>query len=221
MKNSQSKIVVQIGLDTRAELTYLTTKPEKRRSKNEQLIDQGLGVPSNLLKYDYRFFGVDISTGSIDFCARRYWENPDHTFICAAIVPDEQARLIRHSNFQGQDAYMYWGYSHWTAGITLNELFRSIGGVDVLFMDIEGCEYEIFAKYDWEYKPDAIILETHAFVQKDTGIDRNTQYLNHLELEQSILDQGYEIFMRNKKPKTRPLTDSDNVKHCNVIYQRI
>ena len=78
-----------------------------------------------------------------------------------------------------------YGHEIFVPKIQLNTLFEHFGleSVDILMMDIEGTEFEVFEKYDWKIKPRQIYIEAH---ELHDGDDKN-------ELFSIILNQGYTL----------------------------
>ena len=183
MRETMHKKVVQIGLDHKAELACLVFKEKEVREKWTRQIFRSLHIPDDMgCEFDY--YGIDCNAGSIDFCARRYWDVEKATWICASIVADSSCRMFIDNRIPQQPSFMYWGYKNAVATLTLNELFTATGGVDLLVMDIEGHEHEIFRNYDFEFKPKYVYLSQH----------RHTEIA---ETNQTIIQAGYAIIHKS------------------------
>ena len=177
---------VQIGIDQHAELQYLV-EPEWR-SRNPR--GKFFGMPSELESiHTWKLYAVDCLASSIDNTQRRN-NLKGIEWICASIG-SEKNRIMRPPQYN-IDSPMFWSQKPASsAQITLSELFEGLGlkKVDVLMLDIEGYEFEVFKEYDWRIKPKYIILEIHT--SHDLQI-RSSGILPS-DLIGLIVDQGYEL----------------------------
>ena len=150
---------VQIGIDKTAEYIFLTESDWKLKLHNaddEWQLDPN--IFSDISRWNYH--GVDANPHSIACAAvqYRYLERLDLNnvkWICTSIGSMESMYSVGEYGFN-QPIY--------TPSITLSRLFALLGldyNFELLALDIEGMEYEIFKDYDWKIKPKVIKVEMH------------------------------------------------------------
>lgn len=162
MVKTPSKTLVQLGLDQVCEYIYVT-KPNWTELSDVLGGNEGYPfIPQEI--WDgcvWNYYGVDMREWSIQTVSH-FYRNCDYAhFIQAAIVGESGAEVDRDDFRVGR--YKLDDAQESFKGVTLNELFFKTGLPDVLVMDIEGCELEVFLSYDWFHKPEFIVVETHTF----------------------------------------------------------
>lgn len=170
------KTCVQIGLNKTAECLYLANKDVPKDACGAP---GDLNLPEELEQYEWRFFGVDSDVNSISMLANRFPIHPYCHWINARIIP---------RGVQIVDDTMNWCdyYKNQTVtvlGTDLSHLFKhlNLDTIDLLVMDIEGAEWDIWEAYDWLIKPDILLIELHKLNENYT-----LEKMNNL-----ILSQGY------------------------------
>ena len=146
---------IQIGIDQSAEYTYLVGCPDS----NDSLIWKPPDYNSSP-QWDY--YGVDANPLCIlDWNKKQIpqtkWIN---VFLAkeAGIAETFEIGNIRSEHVSELGNNLYIGK------ITLSQLIRNLGlnNIEILVMDIEGYELEVFYEYDWQIKPRYLIVETHS-----------------------------------------------------------
>lgn len=137
MENKNIGVCIQIGLDFTAEMVYLTDNNWRKQMKKQVVVDR---IPKIVYSgiQEWRFIGVDNNQESVDKLQEQY---PDQEFICMDIKN----------------------------GTDLQRLFKRMGvsKVDVLRMDIEGDEYNVFNSYSGDIFPKFISVECHRWYHHD------------------------------------------------------
>ena len=150
------KTLVQIGLNQTCEYIYVA---EPNWPSLKDLIDdrEFPFIPEELWEDGeaWNYYGVDMSDHSINVVSAKYGDLPNVHFIKALIYGSDTEEVKNNA---------------WTVGrggiiqktMSLATLFRTTGYPNVLIMDVEDSEYVIFNGYDFQHKPEIIMLETHS-----------------------------------------------------------
>ena len=161
---------LQIGLQRTAEYAYLA---------DEGWVDACVSDPLKTLpdffKTDptpFRYFGVDRDFYSLQQLSKEYpevrYDNIVTRTWCHAYLSGDKTpstRVHYSSLYQTEPSWICVPtitFSHLLASLRLNR-------IDVLAMDIEGFEYEIFRDYDWQLKPRFIAVEAHCVTFESDG----------------------------------------------------
>ena len=171
-------ICVQIGLQHNAEYLYLTRDDWRELncdSRIPDLIAGGVGL--------WKYYGIDCNPHSIQYVTKTH-----HTgnWLTARIVPNPDYSF-REAPILGFGVGKGWHRGVFSSCVTLSELFRGfhLCSVDVLAMDIEGSERDIFKHYDWTIRPCYMTIEIHSF-------NRNPKVFKD-ETVNAIIKGGYEL----------------------------
>ena len=171
-------ICVQIGLQHTAEYFYLTCDDWRELNCDDRIPDLIVsGVAS------WKYYGVDCNPYSIQHVTKIYNTG---SWLTARIVPNpdysfREVPLLGFADGKG------WHRGVFSPCVTLSELFRGfhLCSVDVLAIDIEGSEKDVFKHYDWSICPRYMTIEVHSF-------DRNPQVFKN-ETVNAIIKGGYEL----------------------------
>ena len=196
---------VQIGLGKSAEYYYLTADNWRETMKDpslypgfnwEQIMETSdpnwrgcislKHLPQEMCNLEdsrsWTYFGVDCIPEFVEWFRDSYPSNSNTKWLCSQV--SSKFPVLKNRN-----------------SITLKQLFRKchIDNIDVLAVDIERHEYDIFYEYDWNIKPKYITIEAHDAIFWNLGstkkdIDLNKAYPHVKKLIQIILTQGYELF---------------------------
>ena len=183
---------LQIGLDGIAEYIYLTHPNWKDHMHAH--IEPLKHVPKALDYKEWQYFGVDVNPTSIDFMAYRY-RLKNAKFIIACVKGDNKVGFVNYviSRIAGDIYKKNVTYelnndlvqTCYVVKMSLSTLINLLGlqTLDVLAVDIEGTEQEIFENYDWKIKPRYISVEMHHLFPNFT--------MNQQEFEAIFTRQGY------------------------------
>ena len=186
--------VVQIGLETSTEFFWLrhhgfnwfdvSCDPNKR-----------WGPPIPAEKFEdvdsWNYVGVDEDINSILLHSGRY--ETAGTWVVARMgsgvpVLNGVTSFHWHKNkFKGC----------YVPCITLSQLFEGLGcsTVEILAVDIEGSEFELFENYDWSLFPRLIHVELHAF---EVELWESSEMVDALEVKKELMAKmlpDYELFL--------------------------
>ena len=177
-------VCVQLGLHNTAEFYLLT---------NYNWIDK---IDPNdfelklIPKYfpdviSWSYYGVDYNPCSIARMIQKYPERPKAHWICAAVL-----------SYRKKLASVAWDWDNnknvWASAITLKEILIFAGGsIDILKMDIEGAEIEIFQTYDFQIKPKYLSISLHPAENKKERAH------NGVHLSSILEENGYKVFCRS------------------------
>ena len=169
------KTCIQIGLWQTAECLYLANKDVPSEACGAP---GDLSIPEEFEEFDWQYFGIDGDPNSIATLANRFPIHPYVNWINAHIVPNGVQLIDTYLNWC--DLYKQQIVS--VLGTDLTHLFHhlNITSIDLLVMDIEGAEWNIFKSYDWVIKPKFMIIEFH----KVEGHDKNA-------IDVILQEQGY------------------------------
>ena len=140
-------ICMQIGLHATAEMVYLTESDWRAQIAEQPLVNQ---VPDIFDYPKWIYFGIDCDPGSVILQEAKY-RYEDAYWMCAKIAPESN---FTHSFVRNHLLVPSLSFS---SLLKLLDLDR----IDVLKMDIEGCELEIFESYDFKIRPRFLSIETH------------------------------------------------------------
>ena len=154
-------LCVQIGLDFTAEMAYLTRDDWRKQTRKTIVPDR---IPKSVAKdFDsWEYIGIDSNQESVDKLQEQF---PNQTFVCAEIK-------------DGKD---------------LDNLYKEIGisKVDVLKVDIEGDEYNLFNSYCSDIVPTFVSVECHRWYHHEHEM-LNMHARNNMQgFERG---NGYELF---------------------------
>ena len=174
----KTNIFIQIGLCTELEYHYLAL-PYPENIKKALMFSEAENrvefvVPFrvwNRCGFDpMHVVGVDMNPESIKFVEGEYLDNPNITLLNTAIWNKEGQ--MKHNSWDIRGIYKrevnpeFWKEAI-TPCITLKTLFEDVlksvpdGQIWGLAIDVEGAEYDILSAYDWEIKPNYIVVEHH------------------------------------------------------------
>ena len=158
MVEKREGIAIQAGLDKSIELMFLAHENWKEL-KNAAWMHPVVKASFTDRLFDdidaWTLYGIDINPTSIEILYRLYSDRRIN-WIVGGLSASEN-RLI-YSNFGD------FGVSPcWAVKMTLDELFDglAINHCDVLMLDIEKSEYELFENYTWRVKPELMLVEIH------------------------------------------------------------
>ena len=149
------RTILQIGLYETAEGLYLAHPNKELKEENPR---ESIYVPEGWESDEWRYIGVDASSDSIEFVKQKYGEGKDWEWVLAGV---------------GDEVY--------SDGFTcsLKDLLSRLGitGLDILAMDVEGHEFDIFRTYDFSIRPKCVFVEYH-----DTDILYDERFGNDLSV---------------------------------------
>ena len=161
---------LQIGLQRTAEYAYLAEEGWLGAD-----VEDDLKTLPDFLKADpspFRYIGVDRDFYSLQQLSKEYPEVRYNDIVartwCHAYIRGDKTpstRVHYSSLYQTEPSWICVPtitFSHLLASLRLKE-------IDVLAMDIEGFEYEIFRDYDWQLKPKFIAVEAHCVIFESDG----------------------------------------------------
>ena len=154
-------VCVQIGLHKTTEYLYLVN-PIFQESK------QPPAVPEPLKKFDkWIYYGIDVDPCSICEMLNRYPKHPDIHWIAAGI--SASTKVLKYNSWYIGESRNHPPFH--AAALTFDSLIDGLQlqKIDVLAIDIEGTELELFENYSWRIKPQFIAVESHK-EQHDTLI---------------------------------------------------
>ena len=203
----KENIAVQIGIDTHAELYFLTTEKSLLHPDNSE--DKHYYIPPEFEDGNrWRLYAVDFCPHSIATCSQRsYVEDTGDriSYVCASIdsISNDKSRTTHSPKTKDKAGMLYELNDFHVGSITLLELFKGLE-IDeehfyVLMIDIDADEHNVLINYDWTIKPKLLIVEIHI----SAGTDFET-LINH------IVNQGYSIdsVLSNQHPY---IVDPDNI----------
>lgn len=205
------KLFVQIGLLESFEMAYLAaaSKSEFHQHYLAQM-DNPLGVPNEFtlprrimdyLGYEpLHVVGVDMNPRSIEMQRALFDENPNISFVCAAVW-DRDIDAHEHNGWtleeNSENIIEAWrGERFTTRCVTLQKLFSEIlASQDVpseivgVQLDVEFTENVILEAYDWSIKPILMMLEDHYACRGDTEAERVSR-----RMQEILISQGYRVY---------------------------
>ena len=137
---------VQIGLHESCEWAFLTQINWKEQWLHHKLPN----IFPDITNWNY--IGIDINPVSIAKMSKAYNLNKKCTFICSGIG---SSRSISRNPTDG-----FLPHNIISPFITLGEILYRFGNIDILALDIEGGEYQIFNSLDFLDIP-MICVEIH------------------------------------------------------------
>ena len=160
------KTCVQVGLWQSAEYIFLAAGKLPKLYRENPTNSEVLLFPGEAMLYpeeyhdgEWQYFGIDCDPASVVLMSNKYdliTGNID--WVCAKIIPKGMKLVEGYANWASHSTVKIY-----ELGINLSTLFQELNldAVDLLVVDIEGAEYEIFDEFDFEIKPKFIILEIH------------------------------------------------------------
>ena len=144
---------LQIGIQKFAEYTYLVGHQDSR--------DDKIWKPPDLLPSDkWNYYGVDGDPSCIlDWNSKCI---PNTKWI--NVFLDTQSGIINVNSIPDSLNFYSEEFRNLFVGkLTLSQLISSleIKTLEILVMDIEGLELEVFSEYNWNLRPKYLIVETH------------------------------------------------------------
>ena len=200
-------VCVQIGLHSTAEYLYLA-KPNWLTIMKEQVELKRL--PTSLTDgiQSWRYYGVDCDVGSIVKMMEKYGNVTSASWVQAAVgLPTDQLMKLRSYFVRGH----FLGFA-----CSLQRLFRMLNlqQVDVLNIDVEGYEIQIFENYDWVIKPRYVSVEVHG-CHVNPSVANSSLLSRHIDIIHNIFtSKGYR---RVNKEWTNP--NSTGYCTCELQYQ--
>lgn len=193
-------IFIQIGLKQSLEYAYLASAADKNVGAYLQMMYNALSrhgfdefvLPSEYSHYigtSMRVIGVDMNPRSIEGLKKFYADNPNISFINAAIY-DKDVDEIEHNSWDitGR-TWQEDAQPARTRCLTLASLFEEVlsahpdSQIFGLSLDVEGAEFDILKAYDWSIRPNYVVVEFH--------------YTDHIRHDEAIIsmfiDQGYKV----------------------------
>lgn len=157
---------LQIGIHTAAEYIYLAYP----NWKNEASIHQEFFLKpiieefGDVTKWDY--IGIDLCPLSISMMIREYFWLTNAKWLSACIAGTSKKRLVERESFFKSGVSDNKHISNFISPVlSLDELLLSIDGdIDILAMDIEADEIEVFKNCQWQKKPKYISVECHCLI---------------------------------------------------------
>lgn len=151
--------IVQIGVQHTAEYLPLAQAGEAWRDLD--FGDKRRGLPSLDVFDDiesWAYYGIDSDPNSIVLMTQRYGDQA--SWILASVCGKPSARLIKSTNWFFDDNVFKGIYA---PVLSLEEIFESMGldHVEMLILDIEGTEIELFDNYQFAVKPRFISVDIH------------------------------------------------------------
>ena len=157
---------VQIGLDRSAELLFLTLDNWKEWFPGSH---QMVNCPDDLFEDidEWNYFGADQNLYSIAHVLDAYSEPASKDirqqymnrskWLCVNVLGSNSLHQVDIWGFRGHE------YKIFVPSLSLSELFQNfeLETVDILMVDIEGGEFEVFKEYDWKIKPRFLSIEMH------------------------------------------------------------
>ena len=160
------KICVQIGLWQSAEYIFLAAGKLPKLYRKNSTNSEVLLFPGEVMLYpeeyhdgEWQYFGIDCDPASVVLMSNKYdFLTGNIDWVCARIIPKGMKLVEGYTNWASHSTVKIY-----ELGIDLSTLFQQLNldAVDLLVVDIEGAEYEIFDEFDFEIKPKFIILELH------------------------------------------------------------
>jgi len=166
--NISKGVAIQIGLYTEAEYSYLI-QPNWQQVMQEE-IEQLKHVPEVFEAIqDWHFIGIDCDPGSILVMRERF---PDVITCINAFVTGNKKGVVKRylsdafhiiHDIAFFDLSDYPVREFWIPQTPFDEIVSSLGlsHIDVLAVDIEGGEVELFENYSWEIVPKFLSIEFH------------------------------------------------------------
>ena len=153
-------VCIQLGLHNTAEYLYLTEDNWK-----DIEVDALNRVPHSGVD-EWCYYGIDAEGESISMMLRQHVHNPRAIWIQSYIAPGP-TQLVKYKLFGGNEPRP----SYFAPTISFDKMLSelNIKRIDVLAVDIEGTEYELFEAYGWNIKPRFISVELHNTSHTDTS----------------------------------------------------
>jgi len=171
------KVCVQIGLCESLEGMYLVYPSDNFVNNTKYRYANNMEVVRSLLDDlkgdDWYYWGVDSDIASVFYLVQEYggYLRNERCHLLLASVGGE-TKISQGDLFwsmpthSGRFKYLnppFYNGSVLRPELSLKDLFFYLGlpSVDLLILDCEGSEYEIFENYDFSVKPKCIVVECH------------------------------------------------------------
>ena len=148
--------------------------------------------------FDYlawNYYGIDVDPASVLKMAEDWGLSEDYKFI-QAFVTAKTGEIVEgwhHLDYE-QDPEPRQPYYCVSISLSdlLNQLASEDGTIDVLIIDVDGYEWEIFRDYDWSVQPTYICLEVNLFEDSHDIEEFSELFRQHgyTEFERIPLEQG-------------------------------
>lgn len=155
-----TKTLVQIGIERQAEFIYVTQPNWERLKAINPAGWEYPFIPEELWDDNvWMYYGVDMADWIIEDIQPTY--HTEHAKFITACLWEQSGISLK------MDGYRVDRYTENTIAekelisTSLSDLFKKTGLPDVLVVDIEGAELEVFRGYDFTHKPEFIVVETH------------------------------------------------------------
>ena len=184
---------LQIGIHTSAEYIYLAYP----NWKNEASIHQEFFLKPILEEFgdrtEWDYIGVDLCPLSISMMVRQYFWLSRAKWLSACISGTSKKRLIERESFFKSSISDNKHISNFISPVlSLDELLLNIDGdIDVLAMDVEADEIEIFKNCKWQKKPKYISVECHYLDSSTNSELIKSRKLVAKEIQTYIENHGY------------------------------
>lgn len=183
-RTGRQGVCVQIGLHLTAEFLYLA-HGNWRELMGEQVEMKRL--PMSMVEgfQSWRYYGVDSDVASIGKMLEKYGNVSNSNWVHAAVGMHSDQLMKLSSHIAGGH---FLGFA-----CSLQRLFGMLNlrQVDVLNIDVEGYEIQIFEDYDWVIKPRYISVEVHGD-HVNPSIANRSLLLRHIDILHNIFSrEGY------------------------------
>ncbi len=146
---------IQVGIANNAEYTYLVGHQDPS--------DKPVWKPEEYTPSEnWNYYGVDADPMSI--LNWNKYEIPNTKWINVFLAQEPGIAETFEISGMNKDHQADIGLDVYVGKITLTQLINNLklDEIEILVMNINGHEFEVFHEYDWQIKPKYLIVETHS-----------------------------------------------------------
>ena len=156
LKGQKKGVCVQIGIQDSADFAYLADRDWQAKMETAPPLKRIPEAVANGFQA-WKYYGIDADCVWIAEMLKR--DHPPNTHWIQAFIATADGQVCEVESMMSETRIRPFA----TVSVTLDTLLQDleITDVDVLVVDVEGAEMEIFEAYDWGIKPRYITVECH------------------------------------------------------------
>lgn len=185
-------ICLQVGIMDSPELIYLAVPSWKHRRTLPPMFQLPEIVTD--MYTDWEYFGMDADPCAIAFLINEY-NQPNVHWVQGCLSPcyfHGESLTLLPSWMSVKNIVEEKPSKVWIPKITLDTLITELHlkTLDVLWLDIEGCEYTVLEAYSWRLKPAYISTEVHTYPK---AVEPDILANKVAKMKALVTEQGYKI----------------------------
>lgn len=187
LKGQKKGVCVQIGIQDSADFAYLADRDWQSKMETEPpLKSVPEAVADGIERWEY--YGIDADCVWIAEMLKR--DHPPNTHWIQAFIAAADGRVCEFESMMSETRIRPFA----TVSVTLDTLLQDleITNVDVLAVDVEGAEFDVFEAYDWSIKPRYITVECHGDRQVTNVANEKLLDQNVGEMIDFLKTKGYD-----------------------------